>query len=108
MAPDHWRDRFWNWICNLWFVPWHLLCGSIYGKLDGLAVFAGMFSGLILFAETEPFLNKAINYSSIGDISLYEVFNMNYGVLTFLITIIALGAFWIAGMIEERYNKKLS
>ncbi len=84
-------------------------CVAVFtGKLDGLAVFAGMFSGLILFAETEPFLNKAINYSSMGDISLYEVFNMNYGVLTFLITIIALGAFWIAGMIEERYNKKLS
>ena len=63
-------------------------CVAVFtGKLDGLAVIAGMFAGLILFGETEPFLNRAINFSSIGDISLYELFNMNYGVLTFLITI---------------------
>ena len=80
-------------------------CVAVFtGKLDGLAVFAGMFAGLILFGETEPFLNRAINYSSMGDISLYEVFNIRYGVLTFLITVIALVAFWYAGKIEKRFN----
>jgi len=84
-------------------------CVAVFtGKLDGLAVFAGMFAGLFLFGETEPFLHRILNYSSIGDVSLYEIFNMNYGVLTFLITLIALGAFWFAGRIEERYNHKIS
>ena len=76
------------------------------GKLDGLAVIAGMFAGLILFGETEPFLNTAINYSAMGDISLYELLNMNYGVLTFLITLMALAAFWVAGRVEQRFNVK--
>jgi len=84
-------------------------CVAVFtGKLDGLAVFAGMFAGLILFGELEPVLNKAINYSSLGDISLYEIFNMNYGVLTLLITFIALGAFWFAGRVEQRYSNKMS
>ena len=84
-------------------------CVAVFtGKLDGIAVIAGMFAGLILFGETEPLLNKAINYSSMGDISLYELFHMNYGVLTFLITIIALVAFWFAGRVEQRYSNKLS
>ncbi len=84
-------------------------CVAVFtGKLDGLAVFAGMFAGLILFGEVEPFLNRAINFSSIGDISLYEIFNMNYGVLTLLITFIALGAFWFAGRVEQRYGHKMS
>ena len=80
-------------------------CVAVFtGKLDGLAVFAGMFTGLIIFGEIEPWLHKAINFSSMGDISLYELFNMNYGVLTFLITLIALGAFWFAGRLEQRYS----
>ena len=82
-------------------------CVAVFtGKLDGLAVFAGMFTGLIIFGEIEPWLHKAINFSSMGDISLYELFNMNYGVLTFLITLFALGAFWFAGRVELRYNTR--
>ena len=84
-------------------------CVAVFtGKLDGLAVFAGMFAGLIIFGEIEPLLSKAINYSSMGDISLYEIFNMNYGLLTLLITLVALGAFWFAGRVEQRYNSKMS
>ena len=81
-------------------------CVAVFtGKLDGLAVFAGIFAGLILFAETEPMLKGAINLSSIGDISLYELLHMNYGLLTFLIAVIAILAFWIAGSVEERFSK---
>lgn len=82
-------------------------CVAVFtGKLDGLAVFAGMFAGLILFGETESLLHRALNSSSMGDISLYELFNMNYGVLTFLITLFALFAFWFAGRIEQRYSSR--
>jgi uncharacterized membrane protein YedE/YeeE len=82
-------------------------CVAVFtGKLDGLAVFAGIFTGLILFAETEPALKGAINFSSIGDISLYELFHINYGVLTFLIALVAILAFWFAGRVEERFNSK--
>jgi uncharacterized membrane protein YedE/YeeE len=69
-------------------------CVAVFtGKLDGLAVFAGMFTGLILFAEVEPGLKGLLSFSSIGDISLYELFQMNYGLLTFLIAVIAITAF---------------
>lgn len=84
-------------------------CVAVFtGKLDALAVFAGIFTGLILFAEVEPHLAGFINYSSIGDISLYEVFNMEYGMLTFVIILVALAAFWFAGRVEERYSRKTS
>ena len=84
-------------------------CVAVFtGKLDGLAVFAGMFTGLILFAETEPGLSGLLNLSSIGDISLYELLHMEYGVLTFLIAVIAIVAFWFAGRVEERFSKSSS
>lgn len=78
------------------------------GKLDGLAVIAGLFTGLFLFAETEPLFERALNFSAIGDISLYELMHMEYGFLAFLITLIALAAFWYAGRLEKRYGRKIS
>jgi len=82
-------------------------CVAVFtGKLDGLAVFAGMFTGLFLYAETEPMLKGALSFSAIGDISLYELFHMEYGLLTFLIAAIAIFAFWFAGKVEERFSNK--
>jgi uncharacterized membrane protein YedE/YeeE len=73
-------------------------CVAVFtGKLDGLAVFAGL----------EPKLKGALSTSSIGDISLYELFHMEYGMLTFLIAAFAIIAFWLAGRVEERFNKKI-
>ena len=84
-------------------------CVAVFtGKLDGLAVFAGMFTGLILFAEIEPGLRSALSFSSIGDISLYELLHMEYGMLSFLIAVVAIMAFWFAGRVEERYAKQTS
>jgi uncharacterized membrane protein YedE/YeeE len=84
-------------------------CVAVFtGKLDGLAVFAGMFAGLILFAGTEPKLKEVLSISSIGDKSLYELFNMEYGMLSFLIAVVAILAFWFAGRVEKRFSQKTS
>lgn len=84
-------------------------CVAVFtGKLDALAVFAGMFTGLMLFAELEPVLHKALNFSAMGDVALYELFHMNYGILTFLITLFALGAFWFAERLEQRFARSKS
>jgi uncharacterized membrane protein YedE/YeeE len=78
-------------------------CVAVFtGKLDGLAVFAGIFAGFFLFGETEPFLERLINTSPLGNVSLYELFHMNYGLLTFLIIVFALLAFWFVERIERR------
>ena len=37
-----------------------------------------------------------------------SVLNMKYGLLAFVIILIALAAFWFAGKVEERYNRKTS
>lgn len=84
-------------------------CVAVFtGKLDGLAVFAGIFTGLFLFAGTEPGLKEFLSTSSMGDISLYELFHMHYGMLTFLIAAFAILAFWLVGRIEERSGKRIS
>ena len=81
-------------------------CVAVFtGKLDGIAVVGGMLTGLVLFGESAPVVGKFMNVTSLGDLSLYELFNMNYGLLTFLIVLFALAVFWFAGRIENRFSK---
>jgi uncharacterized membrane protein YedE/YeeE len=81
-------------------------CVAVFtGKLDGLAVFAGIFTGLLLFAVTEPKLAAFLNSSSIGDVSLYELLHVEYGMLSFLIAAFAILAFWFVGRVENKYRK---
>jgi hypothetical protein len=93
-------------LCGL--CPGTSCVAAFTGKLDGLAVMGGMIAGIIIFGETAPSMNKYLNFSSLGDVSIYEILNMNYGLLTFLIALFALVCFWIVGKVEERFNKKLS
>jgi len=93
-------------LCGL--CPGTSCVAAFTGKLDGLAVMGGMIAGIIIFGETAPSMDKYLNFSSLGDVSIYEILNMNYGLLTFLIALFALVCFWIVGKVEERFNKKLS
>ena len=82
-------------------------CVAVFsGKLDGLAVFAGIFAGFILFAETEPFIGRLIRSSDLGNISLYEWLGWNYGTTTLVIVIFALASFWLVERIEKRKGKE--
>jgi uncharacterized protein len=93
-------------LCGL--CPGTSCVAAFTGKLDGLAVMVGMIAGIIIFGESAPSLNKYLNFSALGDITIYEILNINYGLLIFLIVIFALVSFWLVGKVEERFNKKLS
>lgn len=93
-------------ICGL--CPGTSCVAAFTGKLDGMAVIGGMITGIIIFGESAPGLDKYLNFSSMGDISIYEILNINYGLLTFLIVIVGITAFWLVGKVEERFNKKIS
>lgn len=81
-------------------------CVAVFtGKLDGLAVFAGMFTGLFLFAGTEAKLSGFLYATSMGDKTLYELFHMEYGILSFLIAAFAILMFWLAAQVEQRFSK---
>jgi uncharacterized membrane protein YedE/YeeE len=93
-------------LCGL--CPGTSCVAAFTGKLDGLAVMIGMLAGIFIFGETAPSLNKFLDFSYLGDVTIYEVLNMSYGLLVFLIVVFALFAFWLAGKVEELFSKKLS
>lgn len=80
-------------------------CVAVFsGKLDGLAVFAGIFAGFVLYGETSPGMERWVNGTALGDVSLYELFHLSYGTVVFLVVIIALAAFWIVERVEKKTN----
>src|SRR4030042_2526207 len=92
-------------LCGL--CPGTSCVAAFTGKLDGLAVMGGMIAGIIIFGESAPSFNKFLNFSALGDITIYEVLNINYGLFILLMVIFALACFWLVGKVEERFNKKL-
>ena len=72
------------------------------GRIDGIAVVAGMFAGVV---GTGLFFNRLeAFYLSMprGVFTLPQLFNVSHGVVVFAVVIIALAGFKIADSIERR------
>jgi hypothetical protein len=72
------------------------------GRLDGLAVVAGMLAGIWLFGEAFPFLERLYVSTSRGVLTLPVLLGVPYGVLVFALVAIALSAFAGIGQLERR------
>lgn len=72
------------------------------GRIDGVAVVFGMFSGVLgtglLFTKLQDFYLS----TSKGVYTLPQLFNMSQGAVVFAVVLIALGGFKLAEMIEHR------
>jgi hypothetical protein len=71
------------------------------GRLDGLAVVAGMLGGIWLFGEAFPLVERFYASTSRGSLTIPYFVGAPYGVVVFAVVAIALGAFAGAGRIER-------
>ena len=77
-------------------------CVAVFtGKLDGIAVFLGLFTGIILFGETKFLINSLLSSSSLDDITIYELLKVNYGLIVFTVVLIGLITFMLIKKIEK-------
>lgn len=71
------------------------------GRLDGLALVAGMFAGIWLFAEAFPMLERFYGSTPRGTLTIPTLLGVPHGVVVFALVAIALGAFVGAGRFER-------
>jgi uncharacterized protein len=71
------------------------------GRLDGLAVVAGMLGGIWLFAEAFPILERFYASTPRGTLTLPALLGVPHGVVVFALVVIALGAFTFVGRFER-------
>lgn len=77
------------------------------GKLDALAVFGGMMTGILLYGEIYPSIRGFAESTSMGRISLPDFLSIRPGVLVAAVTLVALGGFALASRIEKGHGNRL-
>lgn len=72
------------------------------GRLDGLALMAGMLAGVVVFAEAYPVLAPLDRATELGRLTFMDLVPLSHGALAFLVVLAALAGFFVAEKIEAR------
>jgi uncharacterized membrane protein YedE/YeeE len=88
------------------YCPTTSVVGAVSGKLDGLIFIIGMMIGSIFFAEIFPLIEKFYISGAKGAIRLTDVFGINSGIIAFMVCLVAVGAFWLAEKVEQKFGDK--
>jgi len=75
---------------------------TVSGKLDGLIFVVGMILGSVLFAEFFPIIERFYSSGSMGAVRLSDVLKINSGVIALLVSLMAVGAYWLVEKVENR------
>lgn len=86
------------------FCPGTSICAAAIGKIDAMIFIGCSFLGVMIFAEGYPFFEKLYLSESWGNIRVFESLGMSQSLFAFILTIFAVGAFWITTFIEKKVN----
>lgn len=64
------------------------------GKVDALLFALGVFAGVFVFGEAYPAIRGLANATPMGEVTLPQILGLPYGVVVFLVVLLALGGFW--------------
>jgi len=78
------------------------------GKIDAVVYAIGMIFGIFVFGEMFPTIESFFNSNSMGSVTLPSFFNLSYGLVVFLVVLMALGAFAAAEWGERKMAAKKS
>lgn len=87
------------------FCPGTSICAAVIGKIDAMIFIAGVFIGVLIFAEGYPFFEGLYKASNLGKPQIFETLGMSQGVFAFIIVLFALFAFYVTNIIENKVNK---
>ncbi len=73
------------------------------GRIDGLLFALGVVAGTVLVGEAYPLLKPFLESGSFGRLTLPQAFHLPYGLVVFLVVVMAVGGFAGAGWVERRF-----
>lgn len=86
------------------YCPGTCCVASITGKMDAWIHLFGMFAGIFLFAELFPYIGNWYSSTSMGEITLSQMFNLSQGTTVMLIVFLALLGFFGAEKLETHFR----
>jgi len=87
------------------FCPGTSVCAAAIGKIDAMIFVLGSVIGVFAFGESFPLIEKFYLADAMGPVRINDVLGISMPLFAFLLTAIALGAFFITWKIEQKVNK---
>jgi hypothetical protein len=76
------------------------------GRIDGIVYLGGIMFGILVFAEVFPLVSSFYVSTPMGQITLPQITGLPYGLLVFLVVLMALGGFVGAEWVEKKMASK--
>lgn len=73
------------------------------GRYDGMVYLLGIVAGIFVFGEAFPLLESFYTSTPMGTITLPDLFGVSYGLVVFLVVLMALGGFVGAEWVEKKF-----
>ena len=88
------------------FCPGTSVVACSTGRIDGMFFLGGVFVGTFAISEMMPYIEGFYNMTSMGKITLHQLFNLPYGLLVLLVVLMAVGGFAGATWVEKFMAKR--
>jgi uncharacterized protein len=76
------------------------------GRIDGMVYLLGIIFGILVFGEIFPLVSSFYVSTPMGQITLPQIIGVPYGLLVFLVVLMALGGFAGAEWVERKMASK--
>ena len=76
------------------------------GRVDGFVYAFGIGAGTLVYAEVFPWIKGFVNSNGMGQVTLPEVFDLPWGLVVFVVVLIAVAGFSAATLVERRFGDK--
>jgi hypothetical protein len=87
------------------YCPGTSMTGVAIGKIDAMVFTGGMFIGILIFSEAFPYIKGIYESYALGPVKVYDVLGLSQGIFVLLLILVALVAFIIARIIQNRVKK---
>ena len=87
------------------FCPGTSVCAASIGKMDGMLFIVGGLFGVLAFIEGYPLIEGFYNADAMGRVLMNEALGMSKPMFAFVLTAVALAAFYFTWKIEKKVRK---
>jgi uncharacterized protein len=88
------------------YCPGTSAVGCSTGKIDAMVYLVGIILGIFVFGESFPLVKGFFNSTPMGQITIPQFFNIPYGLVVFLVILMAVGMFAAAEWGEKKMASK--
>ena len=82
------------------YCPGTSVVAAATGRIDGILFLLGVTAGLFVFGEAYSSIAGFVNATPMGSLTLPQAFHLRYGLVVFLVVLMALGGFWGSEKVE--------